>query len=74
MGILIYLSHTRLDISYDISYVVGIVSQYMHDSWDCHMEVVYRIVRYLKSALGKGILFSHQGHMRVEAFILGWLY
>ena len=64
MGRLIYLSHTRPDISY----VVGIVSQYMHDPRHCHMETVYRILRYLKSAPGKGLLFAPHGHMRVEAF------
>ena len=64
MGPLIYLSHTRPDISY----VVGVVSQFMHEPRTVHLDAVYRILRYLKSAPGKGILFSNHGHLRLEAF------
>jgi hypothetical protein len=51
---LIYLSHTRLDIAYAIS----VVSQFMYSPREPHMEAVYHILRYLKSSLGKGLLFS----------------
>ncbi|KAL6983238.1 Beta-galactosidase 8 [Sarracenia purpurea var. burkii] len=61
---LIYLSDTRPDISY----VVGVVSQFMHDPRVSHLDAVYRILRYLKSAPGKGILFSNHGHLRLESF------
>ncbi|KAL6974688.1 Beta-galactosidase 8 [Sarracenia purpurea var. burkii] len=64
VGRLIYLSHTRPDISY----AVGVVSQFMHDPRVPHLDVVYRILRYLKSAPGKGILFSNHGHLRLESF------
>ncbi|GMP30810.1 hypothetical protein CsSME_00005303 [Camellia sinensis var. sinensis] len=46
----------------------GIVSQFIHDSHATHLDAVYRILRYLKSAPGKGILFSNHGHLRLEAF------
>ncbi|GLU22078.1 hypothetical protein SLE2022_381770 [Rubroshorea leprosula] len=49
-----YLAHTRPDLAYALS----VVSQYMHDPGEQHMNVVMRILRYLKSALGKGILFT----------------
>jgi hypothetical protein len=45
VGRLIYLSHTRPDIAYAVS----IVSRYMHDPRSGHLEVVHRILRYLKS-------------------------
>jgi len=32
------------------------------------MEVVYRILRYLKSSLGKGLLFSPHDHLKIEAY------
>jgi hypothetical protein len=64
VGRLIYLAHTRPDVSY----AVGVVSQFMHDPRTPHLDAVYRILRYLKSAPGKGILFSNHGHFRLEAF------
>ncbi|KAA0058903.1 putative mitochondrial protein [Cucumis melo var. makuwa] len=47
---LIYLSHTRLDISYAIS----AVNQFMQAPYKEHMEFVNRILRYLKTTLEKG--------------------
>ena len=53
VGRVIYPSHTRPDISF----VVSVVSRYMHDLREGHMNVVYQILRYLKSAPGKGLIF-----------------
>jgi hypothetical protein len=64
VGKLIYLSHTRPDICY----VVSIVSQFMHCPSEEHMDVVVRILRYLKSAPGRGLLFSKNGHLEVEGY------
>jgi len=64
VGRLIYLSHTRPDIAYAVS----IVSRYMHDPRSSHLDAVHRILRYLKSCPGKGILFSNHGHMKVEGY------
>ncbi|GAV78038.1 hypothetical protein CFOL_v3_21506, partial [Cephalotus follicularis] len=64
VGRLIYLSHTRPDITFAVS----MVSQYMHDPHSTHLEAIYRILRYLKSAPGRGILFSKHGHWRVDCF------
>uniref|UniRef100_A0ACD5U385 Uncharacterized protein n=1 Tax=Avena sativa TaxID=4498 RepID=A0ACD5U385_AVESA len=64
VGRLIYLSHTRPDIAYAVS----IVSRYMHDPRSGHLNAVNRILRYLKGCPGKGILFSNQGHLRVEGY------
>jgi len=53
VGKLIYLSHTRPDITY----VVGIVSQFMHSLTGMHLEATYHILKYLKGTPGKGLLF-----------------
>ncbi|TYJ98049.1 reverse transcriptase [Cucumis melo var. makuwa] len=50
MGKLIYLSHTRPDISFAVS----AVSQFMQAPYEEHMEVVKRILKYLKTTSGKG--------------------
>jgi hypothetical protein len=64
VGRLIYLSHTRPDIAYAVS----IVSRYMHDPRTSHMDIVKRILRYLKSCPGKGILFSKNEHLKIEGY------
>jgi hypothetical protein len=64
VGRLIYLSHTCPDITY----VVSVVSQFMHSPREPHMEAVYRILRYLKSSPSKGPLFSPHDHLKIEAY------
>ena len=64
VGRLIYLSQTRPDIAYSVS----LVSQFMHDPRDPHMQAVFHILRYLKSAPRKGLLFSKHDHLQIEAF------
>ncbi|KAL6335650.1 hypothetical protein AAG906_030788 [Vitis piasezkii] len=54
VGRLMYLAHTRRDLAYALS----VASQYMHNPGEQHMNVVMRILRYLKNALGKGIMFT----------------
>lgn len=63
VGRLIYLSHTRLDIAFAIS----LVSQYMHSPFEEHLEVVYRILRYLKTKPRKGMFFEKNEQRSVEA-------
>jgi hypothetical protein len=64
VGKLIYLCHTRPDISYAVS----VVSRYMHDPRSGHLDVVYQILRYLKSSPGKGLMFKSHGHLNVEGY------
>ena len=64
VGKLIYLSHTRPDIAYAVS----VVSQFMHNPSEDHMGAVIRILRYLKSSLGKGLLFSKNAHLDIEGY------
>ncbi|KAF5449759.1 hypothetical protein F2P56_030171 [Juglans regia] len=65
VGKLIYLLHTRLDIAY----VVSVVSQFMHNPSEDHMDVVTQILRYLKSSPGNGLMFSKNSHSRINGYI-----
>ena len=60
------LTKTRLDISYAVS----VVSQFMHNPSNQHMSTINSILAYLKSSLGKGILFSKHGHLDIEGYTL----
>ncbi|KAF7808226.1 sacsin isoform X2 [Senna tora] len=64
VGKLIYLSHTRPDISFAVSSV----SQYMHNPTEEHQEAVDRILRYLKMTPGKGLLFKRGSSRSVDVF------
>nr|CAE03643.1 OSJNBa0060N03.8 [Oryza sativa Japonica Group] len=64
VGRLIYLCHTRPDISYAVS----VVSRYMHDPRTGHLDVVHKILRYLKGTPGKGLWFMKNGHLNVEGY------
>ncbi|CAL8149659.1 unnamed protein product [Prunus armeniaca] len=64
VGRLIYLSHTRPDIAYAVS----VVSQFMHSPSEDHMNAVLQILRYLKSAPGKGLMFSKHDHLNIDGY------
>lgn len=64
VGKLIYLSHTRPDISFAVS----MVSQFMNCPTEDHMEAVYRILRYLKMTPGQGLFFQKTANREVEIF------
>ncbi|XP_059650708.1 secreted RxLR effector protein 161-like [Cornus florida] len=65
VGKLMYLAHTRPDLAYALS----IVSQFMHDPGEQHMNAVMRILSYLKSNPGKGVLFTkNAGYQNIDAY------
>jgi Reverse transcriptase (RNA-dependent DNA polymerase) len=64
VGKLIYLSHTRPDIAY----AVTLVSQFMHNPSEDHMNAVIRIIRYLKGSPGKGIQFRKNGRSDIMGY------
>jgi hypothetical protein len=64
VGKLIYLSHTRPDIAY----AVNVVSQYMQNPSEAHMDAVIRIIRYLKYAPSRGLMFYKNNHLNVEGY------
>ncbi|KAH9782897.1 retrovirus-related pol polyprotein from transposon RE1 [Citrus sinensis] len=60
-----YLSHTRPALAYALS----VVSQLIHNPGEQHMKAVMRILRYLKSNPGKGILCSKNGdYSNIEVY------
>ena len=62
---LMYLVHTRPDFAYALS----VVSQYMHNLGEQHMNAVMHILRYLKNAPRKGILFTKNvDHQSIKVY------
>ncbi|RVW68568.1 Retrovirus-related Pol polyprotein from transposon RE1 [Vitis vinifera] len=64
VGRLIYISHTRPDITFAIS----VVRQYMHSPKESHLEALYKILRYLKGSLRRGLLFKKDDNKKVEIY------
>jgi hypothetical protein len=64
VGRLMYPVHTRPDLAY----VLSVISQFMHSPSEEHMKVVTRVLRYLKSSPGKGILFTKGENLNIEGF------
>ena len=65
VGSLVYLTVTRLDISY---VVVHQVSQYLSAPQSTHYAAVLRIIRYLKGTLFHGLFYSAQSPLVLRAF------
>ena len=64
VGKLNYLTVTRPDIAYAVS----VVSQFTSAPTIKHWAALEQILCYLKKAPGLGILYSSQGHTRIECF------
>jgi len=64
LGKLIYLTHTRSNIASTVS----VVSQFMHAPSIEHMNAVHRILRYLKNAPGKGLMYSKNEAPTIEGY------
>ncbi|XP_038894661.1 secreted RxLR effector protein 161-like [Benincasa hispida] len=65
VGKLIYLSHTRPDISYAVS----MVSQFMQSPYEEHMWAVECILWYLKTSSGRGLMFKKTDRWCIKAYI-----
>ncbi|GAV62321.1 LOW QUALITY PROTEIN: hypothetical protein CFOL_v3_05845 [Cephalotus follicularis] len=64
IGKLIYLTVTRPDISF----AVGVLSQFMQAPQKAHWDADIRILRYLKSVPGKGLIYRPNRHMDLVAY------
>ncbi|XP_073112227.1 secreted RxLR effector protein 161-like [Elaeis guineensis] len=61
---LIYLSHTRPNITFAVS----VMSQYIHDPRERHQKAAYHIVCYLKGYPRRSLLFSRYEHLKIEGY------
>ena len=50
------------------TYVVGVVSKYMHEPRSGHLDTGHRILRYLKGTPGEGLWFANSGHLEVDGY------
>ena len=64
VGRLLYITITRPDISF----TVQVLSQFMQQPKRSHWEAAMRLVRYIKSNPGQGILLSSKKSLELEAF------
>jgi len=64
IGRLIYLTITRPDLTY----VVHILSQFMHTPREEHMTAAGRVVQYLKGTAGQGILLRSDSNLQLIGF------
>ena len=64
VGRLIYLSHTKLDMAYAVS----VISQFIHNPKEVHLQAANRVLPYLNGSPGKGILFKQNSLLVLEAY------
>ncbi|MFS7949417.1 putative RNA-directed DNA polymerase [Helianthus anomalus] len=65
IGKLIYLSLTRPDISYAVQFL----SQFMHSPTEMHLQIALRLLRYLKSCPGCGLLFKKGDRLDLVGYV-----
>ncbi|GKF73011.1 hypothetical protein Tco_0219343, partial [Tanacetum coccineum] len=54
---------------HDISYVVHKLSQAMHGPLKSDLKLAFRVLRYLKGAPGKGVLYKKSSNFELYAFV-----
>ncbi|KAI3680226.1 hypothetical protein L2E82_50551 [Cichorium intybus] len=64
IGRLLYLQATRPDITYS----VNVLSQFVSDPRQNHMDAATRVLRYLKSTPGQGILLPRKGGLKLVSY------
>ncbi|KAJ0511272.1 putative RNA-directed DNA polymerase [Helianthus annuus] len=64
VGRLLYLQETRPDIAYS----VNVLSQFVADPRQPHLDAALRVVRYLKTTLGQGIMLYNEGGSQLVAY------
>ena len=66
VGKLMYLAHTRPNLAYALI----IISQFMHNPGEQHMNAIILILRYLKAAPGKEMIFTKNASCRnIDTYI-----
>ncbi|GKV47882.1 hypothetical protein SLEP1_g54737 [Rubroshorea leprosula] len=64
VGRLLYLTITRPYITY----AVNLLSQFMHEPRQPHLDVAIQVLRYLKSTPGHGLLLPASGTLQLTAY------
>jgi len=64
VGSLIYMTITRPDLSY----AVGVVSQFMQTPQKPHLDAVGRILRYIKHTMQCGIFYETKSQLQVHGY------
>jgi len=64
IGCLMYLTATRPDILYAVSFL----SRFMHCASDLHLRAAKRIVRYIKGTINYGVKFHKSQKFRLNGF------
>ncbi|XP_040996193.1 uncharacterized mitochondrial protein AtMg00810-like [Juglans microcarpa x Juglans regia] len=64
IGILLYLTLTRLDLAYSVQ----VVSQFLAKPTVSHHQAAVRVLRYLKATPGQRLFFSTSSELQLKAF------
>ena len=64
IGKLIYLTM----IKPDITFVVRVLSRFMHQPREIHWLAAIRVLAYIKSYPGKGLVYKKHGHVRISGY------
>ena len=64
IGKLIYLTVTRPNISY----AIGLLSQFIHKPREVHWQCALHVLAYIKNTPGRGLIYEKHSHLDVEAY------
>ncbi|GKE03885.1 ribonuclease H-like domain-containing protein, partial [Tanacetum coccineum] len=65
IGKLIYLTHSRPDIAY----FVHCLSQFMHKPLKSHLKIAFKVLRYFKGSLCKGIHITKSADTSLKVYV-----
>ena len=66
MGRFLYLTLTRLDISYSVQHL----SQYLHQPRQPHYEAALHVLRYLKGTANQGLFYPTSPDLQLQVFVM----